>query len=254
MGESEEVLKLESPSTDSQLVGSLSNGWTDEKHITFLNDIESSFVNELYNEKYDSSACHRWLSRMKMHKGSCGQCESDKKPGQLKVLRMGCWENFVYDRNENDAETETDFIPFSANPWIQHFRPTIITKEKCLLSSDKIDNSHLIGPSVHLENDGHYGEVTSSKHNCCQGSVGSSAEASDQNFIDDELISEKRSSISRKRRLGTRVVHDSINDQLVPSKKASTNSESNSRTWEVDSILVLSETEAPSCDDEEVNS
>ncbi|XP_074588825.1 cold-regulated protein 27-like [Curcuma longa] len=267
MGESdrptaEEVLKSESPSTDSQLVGSLSNGWTDEKHILFLNDIESSFVNELYNEKYDSSAHHRWLSRMKMRKGSCRQRERDQKPGQLKVLRMGCWEDFVNDREKKDAEIETGFIPFSANPWIQHFRPTLIMKEKCLLSSDRIYNSH-------LENDGHDREGTSSKHNCCQGSVGSSAEASDQNFIDDELISEKRSSISRKRRLGTQAVHDSINDQLVPSEKAfvsptsarnptaapcATNSESSSRSWEVDSIPVLSETKSPTCDEEEVNS
>lgn len=177
-------------------MGSLSNGWTDEKHILFLNDIESSFVNELYNEKYDSSAHHRWLSRMKMRKGSCRQRERDQKPGQvvrdicieplmhiydvfnflirititlqLKVLRMGCWEDFVNDREKKDAEIETGFIPFSANPWIQHFRPTLIMKEKCLLSSDRIYNSH-------LENDGHDREGTTSKHNCCQGSVGSSA-------------------------------------------------------------------------------
>lgn len=94
---------------------------------------------------------------------------------QFKVLRMGCWENFVDDRDKKDAEIETGFIPFSANPWIRHFRPTLITKEKCLLSSDKIDNSHLVRPSVHPENDGHHVEGTSSKHKCCQGSVGSSA-------------------------------------------------------------------------------
>ncbi|XP_074565592.1 cold-regulated protein 27-like [Curcuma longa] len=258
----EKILKLECPSTDSQLVGSLSNGWTDAKHVIFLNCIESSFVNELYNEKYDSNAFHGWLSRMKMHKGSCGQCEYDQKAGQFKVLRMSSWKNFIYDMDKKDAETETGLMPLSANPWIQHFRPTCIMKEKNLKSSDKIDYS------VHLENDGHYGEGTSSKHNCCQDSVGSSAEVSDQNFIDDELISEKRSTISLKRRLGTQVAHDSIHNQLVPSKKAfvsptsvanhtslcTVNSESSSRTWEVNSILVLSETEAPSCDDEEVNS
>lgn len=73
---------------DYRLVGSQSNGWTDEKHVTFLNYIESSFVNELYNKKYDSNAFPGWLSRMKMHKGSCGQCESDKKSGQ--VVRDFC--------------------------------------------------------------------------------------------------------------------------------------------------------------------
>ncbi|XP_042436027.1 cold-regulated protein 27-like [Zingiber officinale] len=272
MGESdrpntEKIPKLESPSTDSQLVGSLSNGWTDEKHVIFLNCIESAFVNELYNEKYETNAFHGWLSRMKMPKGSCGQCENDQKAGQFKVLRMSSWKNFIYDMDKIDAETETGLMPLSANPWIQHFRPTCIMKEKNLKSSDKIDYSHLTRPSVHLENDGHYGEGTSSKHNCCQDSVGSSAEVSDQNFVDDELISEKRSTISLKRKPGAQVAHNSINNQL-PSKKAfvspisvanhtslcTVNSESSSRTWEVDSILVLSETEAPLYDDEEVNS
>ncbi|KAG6476764.1 hypothetical protein ZIOFF_066011 [Zingiber officinale] len=265
---------------DSQLVGSLSNGWTDEKHVIFLNCIESAFVNELYNEKYETNAFHGWLSRMKMPKGSCGQCENDQKAGQFKVLRMSSWKNFIYDMDKIDAETETGLMPLSANPWIQHFRPTCIMKEKNLKSSDKIDYSHLTRPSVHLENDGHYGEGTSSKHNCCQDSVGSNAgiwqgislilhlaEVSDQNFVDDELISEKRSTISLKRKPGAQVAHNSINNQL-PSKKAfvspisvanhtslcTVNSESSSRTWEVDSILVLSETEAPLYDDEEVNS
>lgn len=41
------------------------------------------------------------------------------------------------------------------------------------------------------------------------------AEVSDQNFMDDGLISEKRSSIiGGKRKLGTAMIHDSSNDQV----------------------------------------
>lgn len=68
---------------DPQVADSVSKGWTDEKHTLFLNSIEASFVNELYNEHYHSKAFQGWLSRTKEHKGSTGPSENDMKYGQV---------------------------------------------------------------------------------------------------------------------------------------------------------------------------
>ncbi|RWW08592.1 hypothetical protein BHE74_00033025, partial [Ensete ventricosum] len=179
---------------DPQVVDSGSKGWTDEKHTLFLNSIEASFVNELYNEQYHSKAVQGWLSRTKEHKGST---EPSMKYGQFKVLRKGCWRNLRFEMDNNHAEIENGSFPLCTNPWIQHFRSPYILKEKHLKSSDRDDDIEF-------------------KHICHQDSIDSSTEVSDQNFIADELIVGQRSSrICRKRRRGTALVHEPINDQLI---------------------------------------
>ncbi|XP_074559322.1 cold-regulated protein 27-like [Curcuma longa] len=219
-----ETSKMESPSTDSQLVDSLSKGWTDEKHTLFLNSIESSFVNELHNGEYNS---------------------------KFKVL---CKESLVYNKDKKNAQLEIGSITLSANPWIRHFRSPCVVTKRNLESSDMIGNSQFTQPSPHIANEGHYGEGT---------------EVSDQNFLDDGPISEKRSSIiGGKRKLGAAMIPDSINDQFVPSRKPlimpisdgnhallSTNSECSSQTSEVIPSSLLSDTkELLRDDDDEVNS
>ncbi|KAG6475157.1 hypothetical protein ZIOFF_064375 [Zingiber officinale] len=270
---------------DSRLVDSLSKGWTDEKHTLFLNSIESSFVNELHNGEYNSKAFLGWISRTNVHKGSCRPYETDLKPDQFKVLRKGCWENLVYDRDKKNAQIEVDSFPLSANPWIKHFRSPWITSEKNLKSSDRIDDSEFTRPSLHVASEGHYGEGTSIKQNYSQNLDGDSevwslkfmsfetelnlhlAEVSDQNFLDDVPVSWKRSSIiGRKRKLGAAVVHDSINEQLTPSRNPSlmptsdgnhtpphvTTSESSRRTSEVIASTLLSDSKEALRDDKEV--
>ncbi|XP_042407118.1 cold-regulated protein 27-like [Zingiber officinale] len=239
-----ETSKMESPSTDSQLVDSLSKGWTDEKHTLFLNSIESSFVNELHNGEYNSKAFYCGISRTNTHRGSCGQYEkneTDLKSGQFKVLYK---ESLVYNKGKKNAQLEIGSKTLSANPWIRHFRsPCVVTKR----------NSQFTQPSPHIASEGHYGEGT---------------EVSDQNFMDDGPISEKRSSIiGGKRKLRAAMIHDSINDQLVPSRKPlimpisdgnhtllSTNSECSSQTSEVIPNSLLSDAKELLHDDDEVNS
>ncbi|XP_042435448.1 cold-regulated protein 27-like [Zingiber officinale] len=263
----EEISKMGSPSMDSRLVDSLSKGWTDEKHTLFLNSIESSFVNELHNGEYNSKAFLGWISRTNVHKGSCRPYETDLKPDQFKVLRKGCWENLVYDRDKKNAQIEVDSFPLSANPWIKHFRSPWITSEKNLKSSDRIRDSEFTRPSLHVASEGHYGEGTSIKQNYSQNLDGDSEEVSDQNFLDDVPVSWKRSSIiGRKRKLGAAVVHDSINEQLTPSRNPSlmptsdgnhtpphaTTSESSRRTSEVIASTLLSDSKEALRDDKEV--
>lgn len=94
---------------------------------------------------------------------------------QFKVMRKGCWENVVYDRDKKNAQIEVDSLPLSANPWIKHFRSPWIMSEKNLKSSDRIDDSEFIRPSLHVASEGHYGEGTSIKQNYCQNLDGNSA-------------------------------------------------------------------------------
>ncbi|KAJ8501222.1 hypothetical protein OPV22_011774 [Ensete ventricosum] len=263
-----EISAIEGLSKDPQVVDSGSKGWTDEKHTLFLNSIEASFVNELYNEQYHSKAVQGWLSRTKEHKGST---EPSMKYGQFKVLRKGCWRNLRFEMDNNHAEIENGSFPLCTNPWIQHFRSPYILKEKHLKSSDRDDDIEFIRPSTQIASERLDGEATSSKHICHQDSIDSSTEVSDQNFIADELIVGQRSSrICRKRRRGTALVHEPINDQLIGSsiQKAPVttisdvnhacprpaNLRSDATTCEVIASIVPTETEASLCKDQEVNS
>lgn len=180
---------------------SLSNGWTDEKHTLFLNSIEASFVNDLYNGEYHSKAFLGQLSRIKTHKGSCGPYENDLKSGQVircplpfstqvvsfvcwynislltlqfKVLQTGCWASLGFDGDNNHASMENGSLPLSANPWIQHFRSPPFMKEWQFKSSDRVDDVEFIKSSFQLANERCDGEATSSKHICHQDWVGSS--------------------------------------------------------------------------------
>ncbi|KAG6496467.1 hypothetical protein ZIOFF_044334 [Zingiber officinale] len=307
-----ETSKMESPSTHCQLVDSLSKGWTDEKHTLFLNSIESSFVNELHNGEYNSKAFYGGISRTNTHRGSCGQYEkneTDLKSGQVvkffifiepkslsilyflmfiflikhalltlqfKVLYK---ESLVYNKGKKNAQLEIGSKTLSANPWIRHFRsPCVVTKR----------NSQFTQPSPHIASEGHYGEGTGIRRNCCHDFAANNAvllvlilflpnnevlklhlaEVSDQNFMDDGPISEKRSSIiGGKRKLRAAMIHDSINDQLVPSRKPlimpisdgnhtllSTNSECSSQTSEVIPNSLRSDAKELLHDDDEVNS
>ncbi|XP_065042938.1 cold-regulated protein 27-like isoform X1 [Musa acuminata AAA Group] len=260
----EEMSTIEGPSTDSRLVDSLSNGWTDEKHTLFLNSIEASFVNDLYNGEYHSKAFLGQLSRIKTHKGSCGPYENDLKSGQFKVLQTGCWASLGFDGDNNHASMENGSLPLSANPWIQHFRSPPFMKEWQFKSSDRVDDVEFIKSSFQLANERCDGEATSSKHICHQDWVGSSIEVSDQNFIADERVAGKKSSrVWRKRRRGNAVVHEPINDQVVPSRKSllpptsdedHTTAESIGRTSEISAGVLLAETQASVCGNQEVNS
>ncbi|URD87865.1 hypothetical protein MUK42_28686 [Musa troglodytarum] len=211
----------EGRSKDPLLIDSGSNRWTDEKHILFLNSIEASFVNELYNKQYHSKAFLGWLSRIKKRKEPSGPYENDLKSGQFKVLHKGCWENLIFERDNSHADIENGSFTLSANPWFQHFQSPLIMKQTDLNSSDRFGDIKFIRPSANIASERLDEEATSSKHICHQESIGSSTEVSDQNFIADELIVGKKSSrICRKRRPGTAPVHGPINDQVVPCRKA----------------------------------
>ncbi|CAL9046541.1 unnamed protein product, partial [Musa banksii] len=217
---------------DPQVADSVSKGWTDEKHTLFLNSIEASFVNELYNEHYHSKAFQGWLSRTKEHKGSTGPSENDMKYGQFKVLRKGCWKNLRFEMDNNHAAIENGSFPLHTNPWVQHFRSPYNMKKKHLKSSDRDDDTEFnrichqdsidsstgissamqplftclrsVTKPVQIYLDLHFAKNVSLRF----------AEVSDQNFIADELIVGQQSSrICRKRRRGTAPVDEPIEDQ-----------------------------------------
>ncbi|KAJ8464176.1 hypothetical protein OPV22_026728 [Ensete ventricosum] len=258
----------EGRSKDPLLMDSGSNRWTDEKHILFLNSMEQSFVNELYNEQYRSKAFLGWLSRIKKRTEPSGPYENDLKSGQLKVLRKGCWENLRFERDSSHTDIENGSFTLSANPWFQHFRSPLVMKQRDLNSSDGIGDIKFIRPAAKMASERLDEEATNSKHICHQDSIGSSTEVSDQNFIADELIVGKRSSgICRKRRSGTALVHGPIDDQVIPCRKAlittssdenqacrhPTNAGSGAKISEAITGIVTAETEASPCKNQEID-
>ncbi|XP_068638698.1 cold-regulated protein 27 isoform X2 [Aristolochia californica] len=114
----------ENAGVEHPIAESACSEWTDEKHSLYLNFIEASFVNQLYNHEYGSMESLGRYPRGKEPKGpTCSQSSSKRSlsSGQFKVLRSGCWEklNFEKDCSQRDARNGS----LLANPWVQHFRP-----------------------------------------------------------------------------------------------------------------------------------
>ncbi|XP_010926400.1 cold-regulated protein 27 [Elaeis guineensis] len=217
-----EVSGIESP---SKVVDSGSTGWTDEKHGLYLTSIEASFVNQLYSSECNSENLLGWLPRTQKHRNSSGSNAKVFTSGQFKVLQRGCWENLKSERAKSRIDFGNDSCSLSSNPWIQHFRSPSIGKET-RPASYQVDDKLLARQSI-LAARRHGREATRTKqplacsHICCQDSVGSTTEVSDQNFVDGEFEGMEQSSTTyRKKRPRTAIVDRLDNDQVVPSGKS----------------------------------
>ncbi|CAI8606308.1 unnamed protein product [Vicia faba] len=141
--------------------------WTDEKHSMYIKSIEASFVNDLYDSKQGNSTT-----------------------GQFKVLRGGCWQKMNFERENSQMSRGNSRNDLIANPWIQHYR-----------SSNKQEN--VVAPSYPTTT-----QVVSLSHRkkmyesqvYDQNMISSDTEVSDQNFVDEEVKCERKSTSSAKRR------------------------------------------------------
>ncbi|XP_068643818.1 cold-regulated protein 27-like isoform X2 [Aristolochia californica] len=173
--------------------------WTDEKHSLYLNFIEASFVNQLYNHKYGSMESLDWYPRGKEAKGpNCSQSSSTScfSSGQFKVLRSGCWEKLNFEKtcSPRDARNET----LLAQPWVQHYRPPSCVKAPEVASPHLQENRWLV-KKHRITN---CGVAKCSKLASKIDFVSIDTEVSDQNFTDENCCCEEQEqSKSRKKRV-----------------------------------------------------
>ncbi|KAJ0975999.1 hypothetical protein J5N97_017964 [Dioscorea zingiberensis] len=217
--------ELETQGSDNLKVeDSLSMEWTDEKHSLYLNSMEASFVDLLYRNKYHLKDLHGLPSRTRKHTNSLGVDAKTVSSGQFKVLRRGCWEKLNFEKaaeSHNDTESEAHLL--SANPWIQHFRPSSIGKELHVPSYNLMDVNDSSTQPINLSNQNNERAATSSmqfpcfSRICHQDSVGCCTEVSDQNFVDQEPEGGKKLSITgRKKKAKTAATKEPFKDQVVP--------------------------------------
>ncbi|MFQ6639575.1 hypothetical protein Gotur_016261 [Gossypium turneri] len=129
---------------------STSTEWTDEKHSLYLNSMEASFINQLY----DSVNLVGWNSQKeKLERPKSSRQIHCTSSGQFKVLRGGCWKKINFERPGFQPNKTNGSRSFVGSPWIQQFRSG---SKSCVLASSSI-----------------------------QGNA-STREVSDQNFVDEE--------------------------------------------------------------------
>ncbi|KAI3717679.1 hypothetical protein L1987_69446 [Smallanthus sonchifolius] len=167
------VEQEESPKRES------SSEWTDEKHSLYLNSMEASFVNNLYNSldmqcwQNQSEECpSESTSSRKIH--ATTRCTS----GQFKVLHHGFWSRVDF-RRESSAHNRPNIS--SSNPWIQHFR-------------NGNRHGHIESPSPQQK-----------------------TEVIDQNFVEEDSAIHLMNTACSKKRKGTYAISESGNDQAVAS-------------------------------------
>ncbi|MBA0808155.1 hypothetical protein Gohar_023913 [Gossypium harknessii] len=138
--------------TSSSVVAesSTSTEWTDEKHSLYLNSMEASFINQLY----DSVNLVGWNSQKeKLERPKSSRQIHCTSSGQFKVLRGGCWKKINFERPGFQPNKTNGSRSFVGSPWIQQFRSG---SKSCVLASSSL-----------------------------QGNA-STREVSDQNFVDEE--------------------------------------------------------------------
>ncbi|KAG9450989.1 hypothetical protein H6P81_010954 [Aristolochia fimbriata] len=193
--------------------------WTNEKHSLYLNFIEASFVNQLYNHEYGSTESLGWYSGGKEAKGptsSQSTASSCFSSGQFKVLRSGCWEKLNFEKACSLRDSKNGML--LANPWVQHFRPPSSNKvpemvsihlqeNRCLVKKHKIPKCGVAKCS------------TVDPKDYDLNFVSKDSEVSDQNFADENCCcgEEQDETKSRKKRVRTTTADFSSNDQVVPS-------------------------------------
>ncbi|XP_010548019.1 PREDICTED: uncharacterized protein LOC104819577 [Tarenaya hassleriana] len=181
------------------------SGWTNEKHNSYIDSLEKSFVRQLYclmgRRNQRSFGTH--------HLPTTNSCKSID---QFAVLRDGCWQKIKFG-NKRTRLDATSNIYFHENPWTSHFpgpsgsydgetavRGDLYCNEETNHSGSKaFSGTPLRNPVGH------------------EGWTGIAAEASGQNFA-DESKEEKPSSHSPvcKRRRRDPEPNCSENDQVVP--------------------------------------
>lgn len=196
---------------DSQKSDSVGTEWTDEKHNEYLQSMEASFVDQLYN----SLDLHGSLS----HKEHPSDPKSSRKmhvstripSGQFKVLRDGCWTKINVRRGETPSRIANDPREISVNPWVRHYRSGHRHQSHQTVASPSIQGKAILDST----NPFHMLQPNPCHHD----SADSNTEVTDQNFVDDDHDKEVANQTGIVDKIKTSVIASTRSDQVVPCRQ-----------------------------------
>uniref|UniRef100_A0A1J3E4L4 Uncharacterized protein n=1 Tax=Noccaea caerulescens TaxID=107243 RepID=A0A1J3E4L4_NOCCA len=167
--------------------------WTNEKHNSYLDYLENSFVKQLY------SLLGEETQRVSTTRDV--QSKSHKSTDQFTVLQNHCWQKVNFGKKRVRLETSSEFQSQKNSPRSNPENPTgnVLCNEEIKNSNDKAFTRTSMRNSL-----GH------------EYLAQSSAEASGQNFSGEEEEKGRNSEVCRKRRREANCDDSSLNDQVVP--------------------------------------
>ncbi|GFY89592.1 hypothetical protein Acr_06g0015320 [Actinidia rufa] len=192
----------------------LSKVWTDEKHNLYLAALEASFVKQLHHSlgllsrhSEQNTRDPGPLRQLPVHANTCDQ---------FTVLQDGSWKKKNFERHQPLQYSAAGPHVVIESPWIRYFRCSIEHNT----SADLEECSMFFSEGMPLRGKRIFSHGLSSLgeqrvcHNFQEDTVGSVAEGSDQNFVDEDRVEK---SLSGAKRLKMATANASTKDQVVPS-------------------------------------
>ncbi|XP_052192747.1 cold-regulated protein 27-like isoform X1 [Diospyros lotus] len=202
--------------------------WTNEKHNLYLGALEASFVKQLHQ----SRGLLPWHLEQNTHDSSLylqQPVDASYSSDQFTVLRDGSWQKINFETNQKVTSSrlfgrphvslpcsEADFHLVTESPWIHHCRCS--GKHGTIISTDMLECSVSHNETVPLRGKRIFTHrLMCSEHKCAchklrQDTVGSVAEVSDQNFVDEDG-EETSNSLPRPKRSKLSAINASAEDQ-----------------------------------------
>ncbi|XP_057493859.1 cold-regulated protein 27-like [Actinidia eriantha] len=187
--------------------------WTDEKHNLYLAALEASFVKQLHHSlgllsrHSEQNTCDPGPSRqLPVHGNTCDQ---------FTVLQDDSWKKKNFERHQPLQYSAAGPHVVIESPWIRHFRCSIEHNT----SADLGECSMFFSEGMPLRGKRIFSHGLSSLgqqrvcHKFQEDTVGSVAEGSDQNFVDEDRVEK---SLSGAKRLKMAIANASTKDQVVP--------------------------------------
>ncbi|KAH9316020.1 hypothetical protein KI387_024647, partial [Taxus chinensis] len=107
----------------AEMEESLDTAWTDEKHSSYLNSIEASFVEQMYEKKYRAlDICGHTPKQNDSSDTDCTESRPNfPSINKFKILQKGHWQKLNYNRAWHLGISTPRAV--MASPWIRHFIP-----------------------------------------------------------------------------------------------------------------------------------
>ncbi|GMI78782.1 hypothetical protein HRI_001547400 [Hibiscus trionum] len=217
------IQNFRDPTADSQPGQSMV--WTNEMHNSYLNFLEASFVKQLhYSKRFHG--CYQQV-------GMSEQCPFPQQPAeghhssyQFSVLQDGCDQKMNYKSNDHFLESTAESGAVVESPRLRG----LTSEYKSSITTFPVSRENVVlNDGIYLGSNTNFSckSAVNSEQNpiidSCNHRLGSStAEVSDQNFVDEDQ-EEKTSGISGAQRLKiTTVRNASSNSQVAPVGKLHT--------------------------------
>uniref|UniRef100_A0A7N0SXL8 Uncharacterized protein n=1 Tax=Kalanchoe fedtschenkoi TaxID=63787 RepID=A0A7N0SXL8_KALFE len=182
--------------------------WTDEKHNLFLESIEASFVDQLYNSmgflgfELPRKASHDAKSHLRSSIRTSG--------GQFKTLRGGHWHKINVGNGEHQPDGPNASLGLLSNQWIRHYRhserhhrleSTICHGKAAAIDQEINSRGKAALPCTFTRSIKISNEVPSNLQ--CPVFADNDAEASGQNFVNEDTVEEKPTALCSTERVST---------------------------------------------------